>query len=438
MTWRDHVTILDADNHPIQVVLGAHAKETDERFEIVDPATGKLRAVLRKDLVNPAESKNTFVAVTTPAGERQARVLALDLSDDFKRVQRLLVEDPATGKGMWTPPPAGYALHVPQPRIQIGVATLILLANPTLLWASVLIFPIVYFITSHRWHELLGALDIHLGHARTFVLNMVGAFYNTFMPGSTGGDVLRAYYASKQTPHRARAIISVLVDRVIGLYALIILGGTMAAWQYLASPSSHDPAVRACRRVALGSALILFVTLVGIAILASPKKRRKLGIDYLLKRLPLQKHVQHALQVLRIYKKRPGLMLWALVMTFPVHITVVISAALAGKAFNIPLPFFYYFVAVPVIVLAGAIPISPQGAGVMEFFAIQLTKQHGVTVSQAFALTMSIRMVQILWNLVGGIFVFRGGYHAPTQVEQAEMETDDDDTAEPLPGAVVR
>jgi hypothetical protein len=57
----------------------------------------------------------------------------------------------------------------------------------------------------------------------------------------------------------------------------------------------------------------------------------------------------------------------------------------------------------------------------MEYFAILLLSRQGATVSQAFALTMSIRMVQILWNLTGGIFVFRGGYHQPTEAEQREM-----------------
>jgi uncharacterized membrane protein YbhN (UPF0104 family) len=140
----------------------------------------------------------------------------------------------------------------------------------------------------------------------------------------------------------------------------------------------------------------------------------------------MQKQVQNAIQVMKIYKRRPALVIGALIVTFPVHITVVISAMLAGKAFGLPLPSLYYFVVVPVVVLVGAIPISPQGAGVMEFFAIHLTKQYGMTVGQAFALTMSIRLVQMLWNLTGGVFVFRGGHHAPTSKEQEELEVDED------------
>jgi hypothetical protein len=35
-------------------------------------------------------------------------------------------------------------------------------------------------------------------------------------------------------------------------------------------------------------------------------------------------------------------------------------------------------------------------------------------------------MVQILWNLTGGIFVFRGGYHQPTEAEQQDLDEPDD------------
>ena len=40
---------------------------------------------------------------------------------------------------------------------------------------------------------------------------------------------------------------------------------------------------------------------------------------------------------------------------------------------------------------------------------------------------MSIRLVQIVWNLVAGIFVFRGGYHVPSEKEQRAMESDEED-----------
>ena len=118
-------------------------------------------------------------------------------------------------------------------------------------------------------------------------------------------------------------------------------------------------------------------------------------------------------------------------MTFPVHFTTVLSAIFAGLAFGLKMPLLYYFTAVPVIVLVSAIPISPQGAGVMEVFAVLLTKHQGVTVSQAIALAMAIRFGQMFWNLVAGLFVLRGGYHAPTDREQEDLEADDEGPEDP-------
>jgi hypothetical protein len=245
------------------------------------------------------------------------------------------------------------------------------------------------------------------------------------MPGSTGGDVLKAYYAAKNTPFRTRAVMSVIVDRAIGLLALIILGGTMAAWQALHPRDANDPVAHSCLKVACASAALILAAILGLFVLYTRKLTR---LDLLIAKLPMQRQVQNAIHTMDLYRTRPWLVLSTLLITFPVHITVILSAMLAGQAFSPPLPLRlpYYFVVVPVVVLVGAIPISPQGAGVMEYFAVRLTERQGCNVSQAFALTMSIRIVQIIWNLAGGIFVLRGGYHAPTEREQETLEKDVD------------
>jgi uncharacterized membrane protein YbhN (UPF0104 family) len=166
-------------------------------------------------------------------------------------------------------------------------------------------------------------------------------------------------------------------------------------------------------------------TVVGLFVFYKPILRRISGLDWLIKRLPRQKQVQNAMKTMELYRAHKPVVIGALVGSFPVHVTVVLSAMLACKAFGLTIPALYYFVAVPVIVLVGSIPISPQGAGVMEYFAFLLVSRYGGTVSQALAMTMSIRMVQIIWNLTGGIFVFRGGYHQPSEAEAAEMEADE-------------
>jgi hypothetical protein len=277
------------------------------------------------------------------------------------------------------------------------------------------------------------------------VLNMVGAFYNTlFALGSTGGDVAKAYYAAKHTTHRTRAVMSVLVDRAMGLLALVILGGAMAALQYRQSVD--------CQRVANVSALLIGVTALGLLLFYCRPLRRRSGLHWVLARLPMQRFVHNAVHAMELYGRRPGQMGLVLLMCFPVHIITIVSATFAAHAFGITadkVPNTYYWVIIPVITLVGAIPISPQGMGVMEFFAIKLlTAHHPVSGGQALALVMAVRLAQVFWNLLAGVFVLRGGYHAPTEAEQHELEvevdTEDDEddepaadslTATPLPAA---
>jgi uncharacterized protein (TIRG00374 family) len=419
ISWRDRALVLDENNHPVEARLWEPAEEGAASVMILDPRSGAITPVPRAQLVNAPNPKQKDVTVTLPEGTRRLPLLAVDLTDDLRHADKLLVQDPHSGKGMWISPvdvQGGYQVIVPYPLIQPGLRHMLHTANPLFLWGAVFIFPVTYLITGLRWHVLLKAIGINLGAARASIINMVGAFYSTFMPGSTGGDVLKAYYAARHAPTmRTRAVMSVLVDRAIGLAALVLLGGGMAAYQW------NEPA---CRQVATASALVIVALTIGLAVFYHPTLRRVSGLSFLLRRLPMQRQVVKAVETMEIYRRRPVLVLATLLVTFPVHITVILSATLAGLAFNLPLDLFDYWYIVPVVVLSGALPISPQGAGVMEFFAIVLTRRQGCTVAQAFALAMSIRLVQIFWNLIGGIFVLRGGYHAPTDKEQEALTTE--------------
>jgi uncharacterized protein (TIRG00374 family) len=382
--------------------LSHHPIPRDKVWTHAEPAS----AVVRTAEAGTEKVKVVAVLPQLPPGPNQVPRQLLIEHLQTKKLERV---DPSQVEG-------GYRVRAPYPLIDIGLFRLVRNANPWYLLLAVGVLPISYLITSRRWHWLLEALDIHMGQGRTFVLNMVGSFYNTFMPGSTGGDIVKAYYAARHTTHRTWAILSVIVDRVVGLLALIILGGALASVQW------DNPE---CRKVAIASVVILAMTALGLFVFYHPGLRKASGLDWLLRRLPMQKQVHKAVEAMEMYGRRPGVMLGALVMTFPVHMTTIVSATFAGKAFGLPLHPLYYWAIVPVVTLVGAIPISPQGVGVMEPLMVSLTRPQGVTVSQAFALVMAIRVAQMFWNLVASIFVLRGGYHAPTEKEQETLESDE-------------
>lgn len=420
-SFEDRVLLVDATtNQPRAVRVLNDAKETDPQFEVYDrKATPQTHVVPRSEIwIKPDGS--TFQERAPDGTLKKVKLLAVLPSEESGKTlpAALIVNrdgkperiDPSTVPG------SEYAVSVPYPRVDIGLDRLVRGANPWFLLLALAVLPISYVITSRRWHMLLELLEIHISQWRTFVICMVGAFYSTFMPGSTGGDLVKAYYAAKHTTHRTRAVMSVLIDRILGLLALIILGGTMASLQF------HVPE---CRRVAIGCWALIALTVIGSLVFYNPALHKAFRVDWILSRLPLQRQVHNGVEALHLYGARPWVPIWAVIMTFPVHVATIISAYFAGRAFGIQMNFFYYWVAVPVIVLVGAVPISPQGAGVMEFFATELTRRQGVPTSQAIALAMSIRFGAICWNLLAGMFVLRGGYHAPTQNEARSLEGDE-------------
>jgi uncharacterized protein (TIRG00374 family) len=454
ISLHDTVRMQDpADGRPVTVRLAEPARSEDQQFVVYDPHDStQTLSVPREKLV--ARSQFDRLQILTEDGSKKTvDVLGLKVpADPETRVNHwpLLVSEPRSllqrflGRmegAAWTVSPlrvvgGGYKQDVlSYPLVDDGLVNVVKRADHSYLLAALLIFPLNYVITSFRWKRLLSALEIPIGAARAFHINMVGAFYNTFMPGSTGGDLLKAYYAAKHTHHKTRAVLSVVVDRIIGLVALILLGGTMATIKALASGDWHDPVTRKCLQVAIGSAAILVFTVIALTIYYVPVLRRLSGLTFLLAKLPMQKQVRSAIDVMDLYGRQPLLVLMTLLISLPVHAITVVSAMLAGQAFGLPIRPEYYWVVVPVVTLAGAIPVSPQGAGVMEFFAYLLMRGQKATVADALVLTMSIRFVQIFWNLLAGIFVLRGGYHAPTVKEAQTLQEDSDDGGGP--GAVL-
>jgi uncharacterized protein (TIRG00374 family) len=421
INFTDRVLTLDpATARPEYVAVLDDAKEEAAEFRVA--ARGEApRRVERGDLWVRPDRASIQVRLAEESDPQKRKLLAIKpgaASAKGRVISELLVEDPETGRGVIVQPAqvAGVRdLQVASPYVEVGLRRMVREADRAFLVAAICILPIGYVLTSARWYFLLRGLGVQIGLGRTFVINMVGAFYNSFMPGTTGGDVIKAYYAAKHTPLRTRAVMTVLIDRAIGLLALIILGGAMAAYQW---------EVEDCRRIAIGSAVILVAVVCGTVVFYNRTLRRITGLAFILRRLPMQRQVVKAVEAMEIFGRRPLPIVAATLTSFPVHAVSILSATFAGQAFGLPLRPFYYWVVVPVVALVGAIPISPQGAGVMEFFAVQLTKRHGATISQAFALTMSIRLLQMSWNLVAGVFVLRGGYHSPTAKEQEELETD--------------
>ena len=110
-------------------------------------------------------------------------------------------------------------------------------------------------VAALRWHILLRSqgLALHLWHTMRIVA--MGAFFATFLPGSAGGDLVRGVYIY-QASHgrRTSALLSIFIDRLIGLTAFVIFGVARdvdaAAREAMASSNTASLRLPRCSRSA--------------------------------------------------------------------------------------------------------------------------------------------------------------------------------------------
>src|SRR5262245_18114640 len=81
-----------------------------------------------------------------------------------------------------------------------------------------------------RWHFLMRDRGIPTRFRDTASVFLLGWLFNQTMPSSTGGDVAKAVAIALEHPlHRGSAVLSIAIDRLIGLLALLSFALAAAA-----------------------------------------------------------------------------------------------------------------------------------------------------------------------------------------------------------------
>jgi uncharacterized membrane protein YbhN (UPF0104 family) len=87
---------------------------------------------------------------------------------------------------------------------------------------------------------------------------------------------------------------------------------------------------------------------------------------------------------------------------------LIVSYYLLGRAVDIDMSLWYYFLFVPVISAALMVP-SVGGLGIREWATVLLFKQVGVDESQALALALAYDITLLVNGLIGAIIYIRQG-----------------------------
>lgn len=315
------------------------------------------------------------------------------------------------------------------PAVSWGLRTLggRLAERPGVVVGVLVLFAFLLAMTGWRWRLLLRAVDLVLPLARAVRLTFIGSFFNTAIPGATGGDVVKAYYAAKATGRGTRSVLSVFVDRAIGLVGLAVFAGAVL----LLAPgrAGYGPA-----RVVVFA--VLGATAIFGLVVATPLLRRSLGLSGVLRRLPFQTLLTEARVALRLYRARPAALCVALLVSLVNHGSAAFGVWLLGGALGIEgLDLGMTLALVPVANLFSAIPLLPGGWGVGELAFAYLFGQVGIAPTEAVSLSVVYRLSLLAVSLPGGLLwlVWRGRPSAETirhEVEAAAQRVESLDVPE--------
>jgi uncharacterized protein (TIRG00374 family) len=249
-------------------------------------------------------------------------------------------------------------------------------------------------------------------------LTFAGNFFNFALPGTTGGDLVKAYYISHYTHLKTEVVTTVFLDRAIGLLGIVFLAvaGIVLTW---------NPARFGYEMFVLG--LLLLGLAAGSLVVFSSRMRRALHLSALASRLPGGEQllrIGRATVAMRQHKAKVAI---AMGVTLVLQSIAMVSAAVMAWALGMEPTglsgLLYYFIYVSIGFLVAAIPSTPQAFGVMEFFYVQFFTQNGLnTASQALALALAVRLIQLVWA-IPGVLVPLLGAHLPSAAELAQLES---------------
>jgi glycosyltransferase 2 family protein len=272
-------------------------------------------------------------------------------------------------------------------------------------------------IVSWRWRMLLRVHDVHMRFWRVFELTMIGQFFSTIGVGSTGGDVFKIFYVARAVPDRRTAVaFTVIVDRVIGLIALVLFGAVLASFRLpLLTSTPHAKAAMAVFGLfVIGSAVGSVLASAGPYFLNRPFFKQ-LG-----RRLPM---AHHGVKLYAAYDRSAravGTNLLAVIASVPSHMSITAMAycimLAMPKQGDFQMPETIPFCAIVAIVnLLIAMPVSVSGIGLRELLFPMFLALVNVPADTAGTFALTYFAMCTMWNLAGGpfYFMYRHETHTP-------------------------
>lgn len=248
-----------------------------------------------------------------------------------------------------------------------------------------------------RWHLLLRAQGIAVTFRKTFQISMIGQFFNGFLLGSTGGDVLKAYYGTRETEKsKTEAITTVFVDRLLGLFSMLLFA------VFFMLPNLHLLLIN--KRLTLLTLFTLGMFLSCLVLIFAAGHGGLLS--RILARFQKLTHIQRSLEACKKTARQPRLMLKVFLLSMLLNGFCVAQFVLVSRDLELNIGVTQLAVIVPMIICISSIPITPSGLGVREnLYVIMLgAPMLAIPPTKALALSLIAYAGFLCWSALGAFF----------------------------------
>jgi len=312
-----------------------------------------------------------------------------------------------------------------------GVASQIVHADLVWLAFSLVTIIVNLAIRSWRWQYLLEPLG-RPSFASAFRATAVGFAASTVLP-ARAGEVIRPYFLSRQekTMSATGAFATVILERVLDVVAVLTLLAVYV--MFLAPPSiqQNHVAFEAVKWAGLTAAAFSLVFLVVLFVLAGQPARLAESLTRLESVLPsklaglLAQVAEKFATGLGVIRK-PGRLFVALVLSFPLWLSIGAGIWAVAVAFHLAVPFVGSFLVIALLVVGVAVPTPGAVGGFHAAFRFAATTFFGAPDDAAVGAAIVLHLLTVGPTLLLGLaFAAQEGLNLSgmrTLADQADTE----------------
>jgi hypothetical protein len=279
--------------------------------------------------------------------------------------------------------------------------------NASLPWlAAAMVVQAVNLIASTwRWQLLLHAQDVKLKNSTLLGSYFVALFFNNFLPSNVGGDVIRIRDTAVAVRSKTLATTVVLVDRALGLMALVLISavGATAAARFYGSGASPIWPSWLWAFFAAGAAVTMPV------VYAPESFGRLLQPLTVVHPEWVGSRIDKLTATLNRFREHPGALASCFSGAILVQGLMVVFYLAVVYALKIPVTASELAVIVPISLVVQMLPVSVNGLGLREATFSFYFARLGLPIESAVLLSLMGAVLLMIFSLGGAVvYVSRG------------------------------